>query len=65
MNKLWTDKAWDDYLYWQMSDKKTLKKINELLKDIERNGPLKYTDNKALRTKAECFPIESLNVYKV
>lgn len=53
---------------------KTLKKINELLKDIERNDPLKgighpeplkYTDNKALRTKAECFPIESLNVYKV
>ena len=38
MNKVWSDRAWDDYLYWQMQDKKTLKKINELVKDIERNG---------------------------
>ena len=51
MNKLWSDRAWDDYLYWQMQDKKVVKKINELVKDIERNGlqngignpePLKY-----------------------
>lgn len=55
MNKLWTDKAWDDYLYWQMSDKKTLKKINVLLKDIERNGPLKYTDNKHCAQKRSAF----------
>ena len=42
MNKLvWTHKAWQDYLYWQTQDKKTLKKINELVKDIERNGVLK------------------------
>lgn len=38
MNKLWSDRAWDEYLYWQMQDKKTLKKINELVRDIERNG---------------------------
>lgn len=38
MNKLWSDKAWDDYLYWQTQDKKTLKRINELIKSIERNG---------------------------
>lgn len=38
MNKLWSDRAWDDYLYWQTYDKKTVKKINELVKDIERNG---------------------------
>ena len=37
MYKLWSDKAWEDYLYWQIQDKKILKKINELLKDIERN----------------------------
>jgi len=50
MQKLWTDDAWDDYLYWQTNDKKTLKRINQLLIDIERNGnvgigkpePLKY-----------------------
>lgn len=38
MNKIWSDSAWDDYLYWETQDKKTLKKINELLKDIDRNG---------------------------
>ena len=38
MRKLWEDKAWEDYLYWQTQDKKTLKKINDLIKDIERNG---------------------------
>lgn len=38
MNKIWTDRAWADYLDWQLTDKKTLKKINELIKDIERNG---------------------------
>ena len=40
MNKLWTDDGWAEYLYWQSQDKKTLKRINELIKDIERNGAL-------------------------
>lgn len=30
--------AWEDYLYWQTQDKKTLKRINQLLKDIQRNS---------------------------
>jgi toxin YoeB len=38
MNKVWSDIVWDDYLYWQSQDKKTLKKINTLIKDIGRNG---------------------------
>ena len=38
MIKLWQDEAWEDYLYWQLQDKKTLKKINKLIQDIERNG---------------------------
>lgn len=38
MNKLWQDEAWEDYLYWQTQDKKTLKRINQLLQDISRNG---------------------------
>lgn len=38
MKKVWFDEAWDDYLYWQGQDKKTLKRINALIKDIERNG---------------------------
>ena len=38
MKKIWHDKAWSEYLYWQTQDKKTLKRINNLLKDIDRNG---------------------------
>lgn len=37
MRLLWEDRAWDDYLYWQTQDKKTLKKINGLIKDISRS----------------------------
>ena len=40
MKLIWYDKAWDDYLYWQTQDKRTLKRINELIKDIDRNGAL-------------------------
>ncbi len=38
MKKIWFDKAWNDYLYWQEKDKKILKKVNNLVQDIERNG---------------------------
>lgn len=38
MNKAFTDIGWEDYLYWQTEDRKTQRKINTLLKDIERNG---------------------------
>ncbi len=38
MQKIWSDEAWEDYLYWQGQDKKTLRKINNILKDIDRNG---------------------------
>ncbi|WP_294427601.1 Txe/YoeB family addiction module toxin [uncultured Treponema sp.] len=38
MKKIWFDEAWDDYLYWQSQDKKTLKRIHAILKDVERNG---------------------------
>lgn len=34
----WDDHAWQDYLYWQSADKKILKRINQLIKDIQRNG---------------------------
>ena len=36
MRLLWEDRAWEDYLYWQMQDKKTLKRINLLINDIKR-----------------------------
>lgn len=38
MKKIWFDEAWDDYLYWQAQDKKTIKRINALIQDIERSG---------------------------
>jgi toxin YoeB len=38
MLKLWLDEAWEDYLWWQTQDKKTLRRINQLIRDIER-GP--------------------------
>lgn len=38
MKKIWFDEAWEDYIYWQTQDKKTIKRINMLVKDIERNG---------------------------
>lgn len=39
MSKLsFSEKAWQEYLYWQTQDKKTLKRINQLLQDIDRNG---------------------------
>lgn len=53
MKLLWEERAWEEYCYWQTQDKKTLKRINELLKDIQRNAydgigkpePLKYNNS--------------------
>lgn len=50
MNLLFTDEAWEDYLYWQAADKSVLKKINSIIKEIKRSPfdgtgkpePLKY-----------------------
>lgn len=33
----WTDDAWNDYLYWQVQDKKTLKRVNALIRDAMRS----------------------------
>jgi toxin YoeB len=37
MKCVFVDESWEDYIYWQNTDKKKLKRINELLKDIARN----------------------------
>lgn len=37
MQKVWDEEAWEDYLYWQIEDRKILKRINTLIHDIERN----------------------------
>lgn len=36
MKLTWSQEAWDDYLYWQDTDKRMVKKINELIKDAKR-----------------------------
>ena len=38
MNKVFSNIAWEHYTYWQIEDRKILRKINELIRDIERNG---------------------------
>jgi toxin YoeB len=37
MKKIFADQAWEDYLFWQIQDRKILKRINELIKDAERS----------------------------
>lgn len=36
MRLLWEESAWEDYIYWQTQDKRTLKRINTIIKDIQR-----------------------------
>ena len=38
MKLLWEERAWGDYLSWQMQARRTLKRINDLLKDVQRNA---------------------------
>jgi toxin YoeB len=37
MRLLWSDEAWEEYLYWQQTDQKVLQAINDLIKDIRRD----------------------------
>ena len=37
MKLIFSEQAWDDYLYWQKTDKKLLERINTLVKDISRS----------------------------
>ena len=38
MKKIWNETAWEEYLFWQNQDRKTLRKINKLINEIERSG---------------------------
>ena len=38
MRLLWEESAWEEYCYWQLQDKKTLKRINTLIKDMQRSA---------------------------
>jgi len=45
----WAPSAWDDYLYWQATDKKILKRINTLIEDIKRHPFTGLGDPEPLR----------------
>jgi toxin YoeB len=38
VRKIWTDEAWQEYLHWQSVDRKALRRINQLIRDIDRGG---------------------------
>ena len=56
MRLLWEERAWADYLYWQQQDKKTLRKINRLIKSIERDGPMNG-EGKPEKLNQEIIPV--------
>jgi toxin YoeB len=37
MKLVWTDQAWEEYLYWQENDRQILQRINEIIRDLRRN----------------------------
>ncbi len=51
MIKVWYDQAWEDYLYWITQDKKTIKKINNLLKAIDRGDEARIGKAEILKHK--------------
>jgi len=55
MKLTFVDESWDDYLYWQKNDKKMLKRINDLLKDISRNSYDGIGKPEALKYKYQGF----------
>ena len=70
MGKLtFTESGWADYLYWQTQDKKTLRKINDLLKAIDRDGFSGIGKPEPLKDREGCWSrrIDDKNrlVYKV
>lgn len=64
MRKVWSDHAWDDYVWWQSQDKKTLKRINTLIKSIERSasGTVRAPIGKAERLRHSRFGLSSVRI---
>ena len=51
MRKVWHEDAWEEYLNWQRQDAKTLRRINQLLQSIDRNGTDCIGNPEPLRNK--------------
>lgn len=78
MNKIFSDIAWGHYVYWQSEDKKILKKINQLIRDIDKNGnegigkpePLKhelsgYWSRRITNVHRLIYSLDESNIYVV
>ena len=70
MNKIFTKNGWEDYIYWQTEDRKTLRKINQLIEDIARNGNEGMGKPEALRGNFAGFWSRRINdkdrlIYKI
>lgn len=61
MNKIFTNTAWQEYLYWQNENRQILKRINELIKDIERNGNMGIGKPEPLRHELSGFWSRRIN----
>ena len=66
----WAEKAWEDYLYWQQTDKTVLKRINTLIKDIKREPFDGLGDPESLKHKWSVYWSRRINrehrlVYRV
>ncbi len=55
MKYIFVDESWEDYLYWQKTDKKILAKINDLIKDISRTPYTGLGKPEALKYKYKGF----------
>jgi toxin YoeB len=67
---IWSELAWEDYLYWQATDKKTLKRINDLITAIKRDHFTGTGDPEPLRHNLSGYwsrriTIEHRLVYKI
>lgn len=62
MNLTWTPEAWEEYLHWQSMDKKTLRRINDLIKDIMRSPFSGIGDPEALRHNLSGFWSRRINL---
>ncbi|MBL7576425.1 toxin YoeB [Peptoniphilus asaccharolyticus DSM 20463] len=70
MKKIWVDEAWEEYLFWLKEDKKILKRINDLIKDIDRNKNKGIGKPEALRFELSGFWSRRINsehrlIYKI
>lgn len=70
MTLIWDELAWEDYLWWQAQDRKIVKRINDLIKDIDRNGNDGIGKPEPLKTGFQGYGSRRINdehrlVYKV